>query len=491
MRLRLEKRTRSAYGPRLTRVIFQFDVFDEDVFEVLRLARSWENSFAPINRIPPEILSTIPDFLGTGDTVIVLTHVCRAWREVFVSRPSLWTDFNCVYPDKTRVYLERSKSSPIDLWLERGDDVYPSVPILQVIHRDPVLQVIPHATGRLRSLHIDATWEYVEAIGARLSHPAPLLEKLSIHSDYHSEFGSTLFNRDLSSLRRLRLEYFTAKLPWRNMANLTSFVLTCAVPVFVGQLLDFLEGAPHLREIHLRFGSSISGAQNGRLVQLTRLKVMYADGSTPSRLFDYLLIPVGARLRMNLDPPNPSIKAVPPRFIDNLRNLSGFTSIKLDRRRMEFSGPNGEVVMIPQVYWSYLAFESLAPINTSGTERLEIECCEAPSSFPLYRALIPMNDLRTLIFTRCESLYNFIDALHPSMSSPEVVVCPRLEELVIDHHKMFAIQNVVGMAAARASKGAKLKTVRITILLGAVHPQPNTLELKRHVSHVEFRYTRR
>ncbi|KAF9645561.1 hypothetical protein BDM02DRAFT_3079455, partial [Thelephora ganbajun] len=78
--------------------------------------RSCWNRLAPINRLPPDILILIPNFWdkrSRGRFVIALTHVCRAWREIFTSRSSLWTDFHCMDAEKTRVYLERSKSSPI------------------------------------------------------------------------------------------------------------------------------------------------------------------------------------------------------------------------------------------------------------------------------------------------------------------------------------------------------------------------------------------
>jgi len=64
---------------------------------------------ALINKIPPEILALIPDFRNTRDRdrdVIALTHVCRAWREVFVSRFSLWVDFDFLDEEKTPVYFE-------------------------------------------------------------------------------------------------------------------------------------------------------------------------------------------------------------------------------------------------------------------------------------------------------------------------------------------------------------------------------------------------
>ncbi|KAF9643191.1 hypothetical protein BDM02DRAFT_3104714, partial [Thelephora ganbajun] len=94
-------------------VVFQLDTLEHDALEVLRLLRSTRNTLAPINRIPPEVLTLIPDFWDRSDRgqdVIALTHVCRAWREIFTSHSSLWTDFDCMDSNKTRVYLERSKA---------------------------------------------------------------------------------------------------------------------------------------------------------------------------------------------------------------------------------------------------------------------------------------------------------------------------------------------------------------------------------------------
>ncbi|KAF9789163.1 hypothetical protein BJ322DRAFT_992374, partial [Thelephora terrestris] len=78
--------------------------------------RSLRNTLAPINKIPDEILALIPDYYWYNferPGPIALTHVCRTWREVFTSRSSLWTHLDCKYPEQTRAYLERSKSSPL------------------------------------------------------------------------------------------------------------------------------------------------------------------------------------------------------------------------------------------------------------------------------------------------------------------------------------------------------------------------------------------
>ena len=63
------------------------------------MARLVKNTFAPINRAPPEDLSLIPYHRETdpGES-IRLTRVCRSWREMFVPRASLWTFLDCANP---------------------------------------------------------------------------------------------------------------------------------------------------------------------------------------------------------------------------------------------------------------------------------------------------------------------------------------------------------------------------------------------------------
>ena len=124
---------------------------------------------APINKVPPEILTIIPDFWNTHERdggIIALTYVCRALREVFVLQSSLWTHFDCVDEEKTRVFFERSKSSPISLSLVGcgGMSSY-----------GPLFRIVPRATGRLKSLYVEGASEDMQAIASRLSHPALFL----------------------------------------------------------------------------------------------------------------------------------------------------------------------------------------------------------------------------------------------------------------------------------------------------------------------------
>ena len=404
----------------------------------------------------------------------------------------MWINFDCLDADKTRTYLERSKSSPISLSLKRKRDLAPC---------DSFLQIVSHDIRRLKSLSIKVVPEILQDITAQLFLPAPLLENLSIDgscgytSDRIPVLTSTIFNGDLSSLRELRLEFALTELPWRNMVNLVSFTLA-RIPlggVSIGHLLDFFESAPRLREVELTSATPTSGAQDGRLVSLGCLKRMSIIGSEPpSLLLDHLLIPVGAMLTTQGDFLGPLIEDHLPKSLDNLRNLSGFTKIHLYASEwhphVRFSGPNGQVTMVPvadRIETIHLVLEALTRFDTSGVERLEIEHGDPSSTGLPYQTLLSMKRLRTLTLSRCRSMHIFIDALRPR-ARWEDVVCPELEQLVLVPRlgrEELDIDCIVTMATARASRGAKLRSVKIVSHDGALKIE--ALKLEGHVLRVK------
>ena len=397
--------------------------------------------------------------------------------------------------DKARVYLERSKSSPISLSLYRRCDDF---------SRDPFFQITPLVVGRLKSLSIEGTPNNLQQIAARLSHPAPLLEYMSIsgsceHVVGYPRLSPVIFNGDLSSLRDLYLEAVCTGLPWRGMANLTSFALDRIPPgeISITQFLDFFESAPHLSEIGIYSTTPNPGVQNGRLVSLACLKrIEINDSGPPSIFLDHLLIPVGAELVLEADLLNSLVGDFFPRSLDNLRNLSNFTALKLivhvSCLYMSFHGPNGQVTVVPTVpqgHETRLAFGSITQLDTSRTERFRIGNANILLSDVVHQALLPLRELRVLILCRCYNLCIFIHALRPGMSSPEVTVCPKLEELVLilrdGREEGIDIKWITEMAEARASRGKKLKAVRITDSWNTPNPE-DMLELGKHVGHVKY-----
>ena len=121
--------------------------------------------------------------------------------------------------EKTRTYIQRSESSPLEIFLEKnGDDGYLD---------DAFALVIPHI-HRTKSLTIHA--DVLPAAVRYFSCRTPLLEKLDIRLKCTDApiLDDTLFDRDLSSLRELSLSGVITHLPWKNLANLTYFDLkTC------------------------------------------------------------------------------------------------------------------------------------------------------------------------------------------------------------------------------------------------------------------------
>ncbi|KAF9645559.1 hypothetical protein BDM02DRAFT_3148684 [Thelephora ganbajun] len=128
--------------------------------------------------------------------LISLTHVCRGWREMFTSRSSLWTRLDFMNVEKTHTYIQRSKSSSLEICLEghKGNTYFD----------DAFSLVIPHIR-RLKSLTIRA--DVLPAALRRLHQHAPLLEELDIDltCPHPPILDRALFNGDLSSLRELRL----------------------------------------------------------------------------------------------------------------------------------------------------------------------------------------------------------------------------------------------------------------------------------------------
>ncbi|KAF9789192.1 hypothetical protein BJ322DRAFT_526599 [Thelephora terrestris] len=441
----------------------EISAVERDALELLRLSRCWKNRPAPISRLPPEVLALIPDFLeekSREDIIIPLSHVCRSWREIFTSRSSLWTNFRCVDAEKTRVYLQRSKSSPISLWLKRNEGP---------ISDDPFLQIPSHAISRLEYLDLLTTPEYLNKISDHLSLPTPCLQDLCITGvpDFAGAIPllpPTIFNGDLSTLRLLHLRYIHTDLPWRNMLNLRSFSLRYGAwpGISVEKFLDFFESAPHLRCVELSFATPTFGGQPGRLVSLPHLKILHISGFQPSSLIlEHLLVPVGAQITTSL--PSSRIVDHLPRSYDNLRNLSNFTAISVEIRSphvtIKLIGPNGQVCMNSLIDILHSPSYYLAQLDTSKIEGLEIFDSD-PTSEDFYQALLPMKNLRTLTFSLCESIYSIL-ALNPDPNSTNPIACPNLERLVIYTDDRADVKSVTKVAAARASKGVPFKTVGI------------------------------
>ena len=335
-------------------VSFQVDSLERDALQVLSLVRSMKNTLALINKIPSDVLSLIPNYWedSNRDTSLIrLTHVCRSWRELFTSCPLLWACLDCSSVDKTKTYIERSKSSPLEICLWLGNS--PS-------HPEEALVLVATHVGRLGTLSTEGNSDQVLTVLIKhFSCPVPPLRKLNIRY-YHIDnraltLPDELFNGDLSSLLDLCLYGVIIPLPWRGLSNLTTFSLF-NVPedkILLTPLLDFLESTPHLRCI--TFFDSIpnsSDAPAERLVSLPHLKDLYISAQPAhSVLLNHLSIPAGVSLNLTLTlsgNESPILSHL-PESLNNLDNLSHIISINLclssEQRSVRLNGPSGELYM--------------------------------------------------------------------------------------------------------------------------------------------------
>jgi len=468
------------------------------------LVRSVKNSFAPINRIPPEILVLIPrhyDKACTDQDLIALTHVCRGWRDSFTSCSSLWTNLDPTNVDKTRTYIQRSKSSPLEMFVGGEDMDNNNL-------NSASLLVVPHIR-RLKSLIV---WKgsSPNALKHFYCH-VPLLERLVIDlaAPEAPALDSALFKGDLSSLCMLSLGGVVTTLPWNNLANLRMFKLTSCPPRpnFITQLLDLFECAPVLCTIELKDSiPTSSDTHPGRTVSLPRLNTL-AITARPghSILLNHLLIPTGASLILNFGfrGTTSPLRVHLPETFANLKNLSHITIIHLlldeVRKYVRFSGPSGvlnvlarcEGGLVSRRDMDRLILRSLSPSILSTAQRLTVskyqplEPAEIEKS-PAFRTLSHMNKLRTLTLTKCHNL-PFILALNPQTNPSRLMLCPHLAALVlhIKSQDQFHIRDLLSMTKQRALRGAKLSSITIVGLNQLASAK--VFRLREHVIHVDYK----
>ena len=469
-----------------------------------------KNAFALINRTPPGVLSLIPEYWEhrkRDKDTIKLTHVCHGWRELFTSRPSLWSRLDCVDINKTRAYLERSKPSPLEVFLKR--DKEKGVP-----YRSDALRLVD--VDRVKSLSVTGTWEDVlPDVITHFSCPVPLLEHLVVifRSPYAPILEKVLFDGNLSSIRTLELEGITTGLPWENLPNLTTFSLH-RIPedtVSTTMFLNFFERAPLLRKVSLVGATpNSSDAPPERVVSLPHLQELTIGGSLlSSTLLNHLSIPPNALTTMafSLTSDQLPIQDNHPKSLANFRHLSNITQISVGLRGksklIQLYGPTGSHCIHGKwvgehgndncpVTVNARMLQSVIMFNTSNVQRMAVtQYAVSPQmnteESPPYHVLFRMDNLRTLMLTECHNLL-FFAALNPEKTPRGVALCPRLTELVLHIHleKRFCLRELWEMAKARDSRGVRLESITVICTQQLVQPK-EVFKLRQYVGRIEYK----
>ena len=460
------------------------------------------NTFSPVNRLPPEVLSLIPTFLHHKRgrrPLIKWSQVCRYWRNTFTNTPALWTHFGCKDPARTCAFIERSRSAPIHIRLS------PKF-CLQSFNA-----LIPHVK-RLESLKMEITTSELESrLISNLRRPAPLLEHLVVAvedteytDDDLKDKVPPLFNGDFPRLRRLSLEYVSPHPDWFNVSNLTTFHLvhTGSHGSSSSQLLDFFEKNLSLEDVSITYhGRSVDNTPSSHIVTLPHLRKLRL-GDCPSKpgILHHLVLPGGVEVSLKPFIPS-SVIGIAADLLLRAPNPHNFLT-KIDRisfaegsqTSVHFSGPHGTLyirascVMGRDDYDSHdlatRCIYTFEPLDVSGVTEFLIEnytptrrnSLESVQDSGIHYCLRSLPKLRTLILVSCANATHFQALQMPDPDQDGFsIVCPGLKHLFIDvsdsrrpemSFPHFPFLDLLSLAETRASLGIPLE--RITVK--SIHP---------------------
>ena len=200
------------------------------------------------NRLPPELLLTIATFTDQN-TIFRLATVCKYWHDVLTGTATLWTSIDCRNESRTSILLLRSKSSPIDVIIDRF------VP--------EAISLVANHTHRMRSIDVDLYPHQFRGIRPLLNELAPILETMRMMRRQNTSLSTrrrgafppytSFFRGEFPALRTLYLEGYPLDLTQSSpmMTNgLTTLVLNSRQSYNRRDLFEYLEHCENLA--HLR-----------------------------------------------------------------------------------------------------------------------------------------------------------------------------------------------------------------------------------------------
>ena len=361
--------------------------------KVLPKLRSLESILQPINRLPEDILILIPRFFTNGDyehemfpmnkPLITMTHVCRSWRNLLLSTPSLWTqiDFSTSKSKQAEGFLGRSAGQFLDIFhfFESEDTT------------EPFLSTTLRNLHRLRRLDIGSSIRRLHRVLVRFTEPAPELKHLEIANNFivtSRDMGlpGTVFEGQLPKLTSLSLHYLRTDLCGFTFPSLTRFSFTTGTTISIGNLTSFFERCPLLEfiQICLSYKPQPPTAPPRKRVPLAVLKELRFDQTTSaSGLLDHLVLQKCTEMMLKgeftgkeMNDRGDHAARIHPSSIDHLPVMRGITKAVAMPHSCILSGPNGNLR-----FWCFHEnrnnfdaefLTSFAPISVSGIRDLWI-----------------------------------------------------------------------------------------------------------------------
>ena len=239
-----------------------------------------------INRLPPELLVAITTFITDQNTIFQLATVCRHWHETLTGTATLWTSIDCRSRSRTSILLQRSKSSPIDVTVDRAHYVPEVVPI------------IASHTHRMRSIHITLSSREFKDLQSLLDGPAPILNEMWINRWGHHPARSlplciSSFQGQFPALRILGLSGhpFDFTRSTSMVTNgLTKLLLQNDQSHHLRDLLYYLKHCKNLEYLDIGLPNLQGTVPTSHIVSLPKLRELRLDRFLPA-FFHHLSFP--------------------------------------------------------------------------------------------------------------------------------------------------------------------------------------------------------
>ncbi|RDX45052.1 hypothetical protein OH76DRAFT_1486647 [Lentinus brumalis] len=445
---------------------------------------------APINHIvqlPPELLIiiflyvvfgddrirvgeyTIPSFEDARRARLVLTHVCRGWRDLAAATPSLWS---AIHNDEEALYEEdisRAKTASMTLRLLGS--------------RDGAETVLERISRQLR--RIDVVYMQEPTLAALRRLEMPLLECLTaIARRYTSvRLWDQLLGANVVGLQGLALGEVVG-LPTNQFPNLTHLYLA---PPFsqtppVSTILKMLANTPALQYLHqvhvqtrhadLEPGTGVR-SYGTVLLRSMRGLVLETHLDHALTLLEHLAMPKNRLIRIAA---NMDVLPAGDRRLDRLLSRR-VTTLQLATRphSLNFVTHASDRAEELPMWFSVTWREPLEPWPTGIVHTIilsALECLSVATRdsglFPYILPHLPcLVDLRVIISSkyvdRTEESKQVSEALHTALGQSSPLVCRRLRSLALLAREripaVFSPIALIKMATARAQLGCRLSRI--------------------------------
>ena len=448
------------------------------------------NGFSPINRLPPETLAMIPSFLFHGRDRIVTTHVCRHWRNTFLSTPALWDAVTAFYdPEQTAVHLERSGDIPLNVSIVAGG--------LDSMCRSASFRMLGQHSHRFGAMRLGKSFLDTEDVFSIMENPFPHLIKLELQIPDGGVIGGLEGPHPFPPLKSLTLDGGMRYLRRFQPSNLRKLGVGCYGWEFqLSSLLEFLATAPLLEELEFKINqiAEIDGlGDDVPPVVLKHLQRIVFRGSRPKhfRSFTchivhphYTKIILTCYLPDNRDyaesyafPSGMQLPIpTPPKYIryrivhdeDLLESSACIDLISVDGRHTLIENRRGwsrghspgaaKARATRELDSPCLDF--LQNLDLSSVERFCFEGCN-PGLITVENVMCTMAKLETLVVVDGDP-YNILDGMQGLGQSH--VICPLMRRLVVrdDPAKCISLHELAGVVETRAVRGSPLERVTMT-----------------------------